>query len=52
MVTRSVVSRPFPRGWTAEGEEVFILTWRDLEFFSQVHVKGEWVSHVLPNPWQ
>ena len=35
MVTRSVVSRPFPRGWTAEGEEVFILTWRDLEFFSR-----------------
>ena len=48
MVTRSVVSRPFPRGWTAEGEEVFILTWRDLEFFSQVHVKGEWYRTYCP----
>ena len=48
MVTRSVVSRPFPRGWTAEDEEVFILTWRDLEFLSQVHVKGEWYRTYCP----
>ena len=41
MVAHPSVSRSFPRGLTAKGEEIVILTWRDLEFFSQVHVKGE-----------
>ena len=40
MATHPSVSRPFPRGRTAKGEEIIILTWRDLEFFSQVHVRG------------
>lgn len=48
MATHSLISRPFPRGFTAAGEEIFILTWRDLEFFSQVHVKGEWYRTYCP----
>jgi DNA primase len=40
MTTRSALSRPFPRGRTSKGEEIVLLTWRDLEFFSQVHVEG------------
>jgi hypothetical protein len=34
-------SHPFPHGLTAKGVEIVILTWRDLEFFSQVQVRGE-----------
>src|SRR5450432_2508919 len=41
MVAHAHGSRPFPRGCTAKGEEMVILTWRDLEFFSQVHVHGD-----------
>jgi DNA primase len=40
MATHSVHSRPFPRGRTSKGEEIVILTWRDLEFFSQMHSEG------------
>ena len=32
MVAHPHNSRPFPRGRTAHGEEIVILTWRDLEF--------------------
>ena len=48
MTAHPIVSRPFPRGRTAQGEEIFILTWRDLKFFSQVHVQGEWYRTYCP----
>jgi len=41
MVAHAHGSRPFPRGCTTKGEEMVILTWRDLEFFSQVQVHGD-----------
>jgi hypothetical protein len=43
-----IVSHPFPRGKTSKEEEIVILTWRDLEFFSQVHIKGEWYRTYCP----
>jgi hypothetical protein len=48
MIAHPHVSRPFPRGRTAKGEEVVILTWRDLEFFSQVHVRGDTYRTYCP----
>lgn len=41
MVALSARPRPFPHGVTSAGEEIVILTWRDLEFFSQLHVEGD-----------
>jgi DNA primase len=40
MVTHSLGSRSFPRGKTSKGEEIVILTWRDLEVFAQMHSDG------------
>jgi hypothetical protein len=48
MATYPIVSRPFPRGLTAKGEEILILTWRDLECFSHMQVKGEWYRTYCP----
>lgn len=48
MVAHPIVSRPFPRGRNAQGEEIILLTWRDLEFFSQIHVWGEWYRTFCP----
>ena len=48
MATYPIVPRPFPRGRTANGEEMVILTWRDLEFFSQVHVYGDTYRTYCP----
>jgi hypothetical protein len=41
VATHPIVSSPFPRGKTSKGEEIIILTWRDLEFQSQMQVRGE-----------
>lgn len=48
MITHSIVALPFPRGRTARGDEVIIITGRDLEGFSQVHEKGEWYRTYCP----
>ena len=48
MVAQPTVSRPFPRGRNASGKEIILLTWRDLEFFSQMHVQGEWYRTFCP----
>jgi hypothetical protein len=48
MIAYSHNSRSFPRGRTAKGEEMVILTWRDLEFFSQIHVHGDTYRTYCP----
>ena len=41
MVATYPISHRFPRGHTAQGDEIVLLTWRDLDFFSQMQVRGE-----------
>ncbi len=40
MVTHSVGSRSFPCGKTSKGEEIVLLTWRDLGVLSQMPIEG------------
>ena len=48
MVAHPSVKHSFPRGRTANGDDIFIITWQDLEVFSQVQKTGAWYRTYCP----